>query len=63
MYLLVLQGGMAAGSAIWGAVAERFGIAVSLTAAAVLLAVGLVTTRWHHLRAEKVDFRTTVVEG
>ncbi len=63
MYLLVLQGGMAAGSAIWGAVASRYGIAASLSGAAAILAIGLVTTRWHHLRADRVDLRTPVVEG
>ena len=63
MYLLVLQGGMAAGSAVWGAVASRWGIAVSISGAAVILTVGLVTARWHHLRADRVDLRTTVVEG
>lgn len=63
MYLLLLQGGMAIGSAIWGAVANRFGIAAALSVAATVLVVGLVTARWHHLRADRVDLRTTVVEG
>ena len=63
MYLLVLQGGMAAGSAIWGAVATHYGIAAALTSAAIVLAIGLGTARWHHLRADRVDLRTTVIEG
>ena len=52
-----------AGSAIWGAVATRFGIAAALSIAATVLAIGLVTARWHHFKADRVDLRTTVVEG
>lgn len=63
MYLLVLQGGMAAGSAVWGVVADRFGISNAMSAAAVALAVGLVTIRRHRLHAEQLDVRTSVVQG
>lgn len=41
MYLLVLQGGFAGGAAIWGAVAERFGIERSLLSAALGLLIGI----------------------
>jgi MFS family permease len=41
MYLLVLQGGIAAGSALWGAVAARLDIAHALWYAATSLLVGL----------------------
>lgn len=46
-YLLTFQGGLAIGSALWGAVAERAGNPLALTFAAVGLAVGLVAAvRW-----------------
>ncbi|HMK28274.1 MAG TPA: MFS transporter [Terriglobales bacterium] len=61
IYLLVLQGGMAAGSAFWGAVAGRFGIANALSAAAVALIVGLLASRNHRLRAEQADFSVSSV--
>jgi hypothetical protein len=43
IYLLVFFGGMAAGSAVWGAVATRIGISAALLCAAAALLVGLVT--------------------
>ncbi len=51
MYVLLLQGGMAAGSAIWGAIANRAGVPDALLYASLGLAAGLVTMRWHRLRA------------
>ncbi len=42
MYLLVLQGGMAVGSALWGYVARGYQIGPTLVAASILLVVGLV---------------------
>ena len=46
-YLITFQGGLALGSAIWGAVAERAGDALALTAAAAGLVLGLlVALRW-----------------
>jgi MFS family permease len=51
-YLLTFQGGLAIGSAVWGAVAERAGDPVALTLAATGLATGLLAAvRWpveHH---------------
>ncbi|HET6318252.1 MAG TPA: MFS transporter, partial [Chloroflexota bacterium] len=51
-YLLTFQGGLAIGSAIWGAVAERLGAPAALTIAACGLAVAFVSAvRWpieHH---------------
>ncbi len=41
MYVLVLQGGLAIGSAVWGVVASHAGIKITLTAAAVALVCGL----------------------
>ncbi|HEU5453185.1 MAG TPA: MFS transporter [Terriglobales bacterium] len=52
IYLLVLQGGMAAGSALWGELANRYGMAEAMAAAAVGLLLGLITARTHRLHAE-----------
>lgn len=46
-YLITFQGGLAVGSAIWGAVAERTGDPLALTFAAAGLVVGLLAAlRW-----------------
>jgi len=46
-YLLTFQGGLAVGSALWGAVAERAGNPLALTIAATGLAIGLAAAvRW-----------------
>jgi predicted MFS family arabinose efflux permease len=46
-YLLTFQGGLAIGSAIWGAVAERAGDSIALTLASAGLAIGLIAAvRW-----------------
>lgn len=49
VYLFVLQGGLAGGSALWGAVADRIGIDRALLAAAVTLVVGLAFAPRHRL--------------
>ena len=49
LYLLILQGGMAAGSTVWGAVANRFGIVHTLQVAAAGLLLGIVSTRHYRL--------------
>ena len=49
VYLLVLQGGLAGGAALWGAVAERVGMARSLSYAALGLIVGILATLWFRL--------------
>jgi quinol monooxygenase YgiN len=41
IYTLVFMGGMALGSALWGAVAARFGVTTALTCAALGLIIGL----------------------
>jgi MFS family permease/quinol monooxygenase YgiN len=41
IYLLVFMGGMAIGSAAWGAVAARFGVVTALTCAALGLIIGI----------------------
>jgi MFS family permease len=58
VYLLVSQGGLAGGSALWGVVAEQFGTSIALLTAAVLLAVGVATAwRWRLHTAEEIDLR------
>jgi predicted MFS family arabinose efflux permease len=62
MYVLVLQGGMAAGSALWGVVATRAGVPDALLYASLGLGVGLATMKWHRLRTcavETVKFAET----
>jgi MFS family permease len=44
VYLLVFYGGMAAGSALWGFVADQAGVALALTASAAWMFVGLLAT-------------------
>jgi MFS family permease len=60
-YLLVLQGGMAGGSAIWGAVASRAGVPASLLCSAVVLVIGLVAVRRYRLTAHELEFAPAVV--
>ena len=49
MYLLVLQGGMALGSAFWGELAARKGVPVALAWSALAMVVGLSSILWHRL--------------
>ena len=60
-YLLVLQGGMAAGSALWGAVASRLGVPTALLCSATALVVGLLAVRRYRLTAHELDFAPAVV--
>jgi MFS family permease len=50
MYVLVLQGGLALGSALWGMVASRAGIKPTLTLAAAALVAGLLLGPWYRLQ-------------
>jgi predicted MFS family arabinose efflux permease len=50
MYVLVLQGGLALGSALWGAIASRAGIKPTLTLAAAALVAGLLLAPWYRLQ-------------
>jgi predicted MFS family arabinose efflux permease len=56
IYLLVLQGGMAAGSAAWGAVGERWGIPHAMLFSAIGLLAGLLTIRHFRLRSDGYAF-------
>jgi len=49
MYLLVLQGGLAGGAALWGAVAEQLGTPHSLSYAAIVLLIGVPAAGWFKL--------------
>jgi MFS family permease len=61
MYLLVLQGGMAIGSALWGAVAARQGVPEALAWSALAMVVGLSTIRRHRLTAAELEMAPAVV--
>jgi hypothetical protein len=56
IYLLVLQGGMAAGSAAWGAVGQRWGVPMAMLCAALSLVAGLATIRHFRLRSDGFAF-------
>jgi MFS family permease len=61
MYLLILQGGMAAGSAAWGAVASRVGVPSALLWSAVALVIGLLAVRRYRLTSHELEWAPTVV--
>ena len=55
MYLLVLQGGMAAGSALWGAVASHLSIPGAFLLAAVGMVLGLAAAVRYRLPAHETE--------
>jgi len=61
LYLLVLQGGMAIGSAVWGALASRVGIPVALLCSAVALVAGLLSVKSYPLSSQELQFAPGVV--
>jgi len=61
MYLLVLQGGMAAGSAAWGAVASRVGVPSALLWSAIALVLGLVAVRRYRLTSHELELAPSVI--
>jgi MFS family permease len=61
LYLLVLQGGMAIGSALWGAVADRAGVPSAMLAAAMTLVLGLVVVRRYRLTSHELEMAPAVV--
>jgi MFS family permease len=61
MYLLVLQGGMAIGSAAWGALATKFGIPTTMLCSAVALILGLATVRQYRLTSHELELAPSVV--
>jgi predicted MFS family arabinose efflux permease len=54
LYLLVLQGGMALGATVWGAIASRIGIPTALTCAGAALLVGLSLAARHRLAPDEL---------
>jgi MFS family permease len=61
IYLLVFFGGMALGSALWGAVANRIGISAALAYAAAALVVGLAAAYFFPLRiVEELDLEPSL---
>jgi MFS family permease len=53
MYLLVLQGGMAAGSVLWGVAASRWGLSAAFLLAAVGMVLGLAAAVRYRLPAHE----------
>jgi MFS family permease len=51
VYMVVFYGGLSGGSALWGALAERWGVSASLCLAAAGMVAGLLATRHLHLRS------------
>jgi len=60
MYLLVLQGGMALGSAGWGALATKFGVPTTMLCSAAALIAGLATVRRFRLTFEVPEMAPSV---
>lgn len=60
MYLLVLQGGMALGSAGWGALATKFGVPATMLCSAAGLIAGLLTVRRYRLTFGTPELATSV---
>jgi MFS family permease len=58
MYLLVLQGGMALGSVLWGQIASWHGVPAALTWSALAMVVGMSTIRRHRLSANEFNMAT-----
>ncbi len=60
MYLLVLQGGMAGGSALWGALAQRYGVPASLLVASAALLAGLGASRRYEIIVQDLEATPTI---
>jgi MFS family permease len=61
LYILILQGGMAAGSAAWGAVATRVGVPHTLFWSAVALVIGLLAVRRYRLTSHELELAPSVI--
>lgn len=61
MYLLVLQGGMAIGSAVWGELASRQGVPAALAWSALAMVLGLASVWRHRLTAAELKMAPAVV--
>jgi MFS family permease len=51
VYMLIFYAGLAGGSALWGAVADHFGVAESLLVSVAGMVIGLLATLRFHLRS------------
>ena len=60
-YLLVLQGGMAVGATLWGALANKIGVPDALSVAAVALALGVLALRGHRITASELELAPAVI--
>jgi MFS family permease len=61
MYLLVLQGGMALGSAAWGGLASKVGVPSALLYSSIALVAGLYTVRRYRLTSQGLRLAPAVV--
>ena len=61
MYLLVLQGGMAVGSVVWGELASRQGVPAALAWSALAMVLGLASVWRHRLTAAELRMAPAVV--
>jgi len=61
VYLLVLQGGMALGSAAWGALASHIGVPTTMLCSAIVLILGLGTVRHYRLTLPDLELTPSVV--
>jgi MFS family permease len=61
MYLLVLQGGMALGSAAWGALATKVGVPATMLCSAAALVLGLAAVRRYRLSAKELELAPSVI--
>jgi MFS family permease len=61
MYLLVLQGGMALGSAAWGALATKVGIPNAMLYSALALLAGLMTVKKYRLTSAELQLAPAMV--
>jgi predicted MFS family arabinose efflux permease len=61
MYLLILQGGMAIGSAAWGALATKYGVPATMLCSSLALILGLATVRKYPLHSRELDLAPSVV--
>jgi len=61
IYLLVLQGGMGLGSALWGAVADLIGVPKTLLWSAIALVAGLLAVRRYRLTSHELELAPAVV--
>lgn len=61
MYLLVLQGGMALGSAAWGALATRVGVPATLLYSSIALVLGLFAVRRYRLTSKQLEHAPSVI--